>query len=300
MKQIFTSSVLAMLTAIIIFLTIPMVEAAQGRLPDEYKKPIEKVSEFQEPVKGEDSTEMLNNLIKENIIPIVKFIFIAVGLLFIGLYAYQMSIGMGDDEQLSGQKSNLIFAALGFTVMTIALQLSEIIDPNREGDTSTFLDKDATDILIRDLINYIELGLGAIAIAVIFYGGMRMITANGDEERVTEGKNILMYGFLGFVIVMLAKPLITKVFYPKLGSQNIGQDQAKTFIEEGLGVLEFLLTFLGVIIFIAFIYAAFMFLLAGIDEEKKSTAINTLIWTAIGFIIVLISYSIVMFFLPGN
>jgi len=300
MKNIFTSSVFAMVTGILIFLSIPIVEAADGRLPNEWKNPIEKVAEFQEPVNGENSTEMINNLIRENIIPIGKFIFIAVGLLFIGLYAYQMSIGMGEEDQITTQRSNILFAALGFTIMGIAAQAAEIIDPIREGDTSQLLDQTATDELVRSIINYMELLLGTIAIAVIFYAGIRMITANGEEERVTEGKNTMMYGFLGFVIVMLADPLITKVFYPKLGQQNIGQQEAENFVIEGLGVLEFLLTFLGAIIFIAFIYAAFQFLMAGLDEEKKTTAINTLIWTAIGFVIILISYSIVMFFIPGN
>lgn len=293
-------SIFAVVSALLTFLFFcAPLSFADGRLPDEWRNTPERIAEFQQPVAGADSAEMLNTLFRQNIIPIGKFIFIGVGLLFFAMYAYRIALGTGDDDQFSEQRSNLLFAMLGFLIIALAAEAVEIINPLRSGDTSQILDQNQVDSVVQTIVNVLELSLGTIAIAVIFYGGIRMITANGDEERVKEGRNMLLYGFLGFIFVMLANPLVTEIFYPSLGNQTIGTEQATSFIVQGFGILKFLLQFVAIIIFIAFLYSGFMFLFGGLNDDQTEQAKRTLIWTVVGFIVVIISYSLVLFFLPS-
>jgi len=98
---------------------------------------------------------------------------------------------------------------------------------------------------------------------------------------------------------MIAKPLVTQVFYPQLGVSDIGKTQTENFLAEAFGILEYLLQFLGILVFVAFVYASINYLISASDSEKRESAKNILIWSVIGMIIILFSYSIVMFFVPS-
>lgn len=284
------------LLGVIVFLTDSV--NAEGRLPEAFKEVPQRVAEFQEPVSGENSTEMINTLIRENIIPLGKFIFIGVGLLFFAVYAYRIALGTGSDDQLSTQRSNLLFAVLGFLIIALAEEVVAITNPIRSGDTSKLVEQSQLDSVVQTIVNVLELSVGTIAIAVVFYGGIQMVTANGDEEKVSIGKRMLLYGFLGFVFIMLAHPLVTEIFYPAMGSQNLGNAQAQNLVQQGLGILQFVLQFLAILIFLAFLYSGFMFLFGGLNEDAQGKAKQSLLWTILGFIIVIISYSLVLFFIP--
>lgn len=270
---------------------------ADGRLPNTWDKNIEKVTVLQKPVDG-DSVQIIKTLVLANFIPIIKYIFIGIALIVFGMYSYLMVLGgTGDEEQLTEQRKNFLFAAIGCTIIGIASQVVEVFDPFRSGSNNEIIDIDQAKNITQILINYIELSLAAIAIAVIFYAGFRMITANGDEERMNEGKNLFKYGFIGFVIVMLADPMVNMVFFPNSGQSGVGNQEATNFIVQGLGVLKFVLTFLGILVFISFVIAGVLYFTALDDDDRTERAKRTIIWTAIGFVVIVISYSLVTFFL---
>ena len=271
---------------------------AKGNLPDQWRTPIESVEQIQTPISADNTQDMVNILVKEVLIPIGRYIFIGVGILFLALYAYLMALGTGSEDTMTEQRTNILFAAAGFLVIGFASEFIKIFDPTEKNNV--IVDIEQVDSVLLSIVNFMELALGAIAIMAIFYGGIRLITYNGVEERLTDGKNIMLYGFLGFVFVMLADPLVNAVFYPAAGTENIGDEQAGNLIEQAFGILRFLLTFFGAIIFIAFLYAGFLFLLAGVDEEQKEKAKKVLIWTVVGFVIMVVSYAIVMFFIPSE
>jgi hypothetical protein len=291
---LFTSGIFFILLNFLLIFT-----TSASLLPSQWKNINDRVTEFQEPVKGDTSQEMLNTLFRKNIIPIAKFVFIGLSLVFIAIYAYKMAIGTGEESQMTEQRTNILFAILGFSVLGISAEVIEIVNPIRENSTNELIDKDKVDSTLQSIINFMELGLGAIAVILIFYGGIKLITANGDDEALTSAKNILLYGFLGVIIVMLADPLITQVFYPDLGNGDVGDESAGNFVAQGFGLLKFFLQFMAIIIFIAFIYAGFLYILAGDNDDQTSTAKKILIWSLVGVVIILLSYSIVMFFVPS-
>ncbi len=287
-----------MVCAVILF-GIPSAGFAEGRLPSAFGTFSERIEEYQKPVGGTTTVEMIKNLFLKNIVPIGRYILIGVGIIYLGYYAYQITIGMGKDDQYSSQQQNIIYLILGFSIVGGADILVNIADPITTSDATKPFDQSALEIAIRKIVTYLQVPLGTIAIILLFYGGFKMIAQASNKEAVKYGKNILMYSFLGFAFVMLADPLVNLIFYPNNGLSGVGSAQASNLIVEGFGILKFLFIFFGVASFIIFLYAGFLYLTAGDSDDGPKKAKEAFKWAVIGFFIVLISYSLVMFFLPG-
>lgn len=45
---------------------------------------------------------------------------------------------------------------------------------------------------------------GAVAVIYLIYGGILYITAGGDPEKATQGKNAVTYAIIGIIVIALA------------------------------------------------------------------------------------------------
>jgi len=70
-----------------------------------------------------------------------------------------------------------------------------------------------TDIeaAIMNITNYILGFIAIIATLVIIYGGVRYLTAGGNEDSVAEAKKIIAAGIIGMVIAGLAYAMVIVV-----------------------------------------------------------------------------------------
>ncbi len=59
--------------------------------------------------------------------------------------------------------------------------------------------------LLNRIINYlIYLAIPVCSLAIL-YGGWKMISSEGNEEAISEGKKVLKWAIIGFIIIILAK-----------------------------------------------------------------------------------------------
>lgn len=70
--------------------------------------------------------------------------------------------------------------------------------------------------IIVNVINYILLLVGAIAVIYLVYGGIAYLTSGGNEDRVKAAKNVILTAIIGLVIIAVALVII-KVAYTALG-----------------------------------------------------------------------------------
>ena len=69
----------------------------------------------------------------------------------------------------------------------------------------------ATQMIIINAIR-ISLGfVGIIFVGLIVYGGFMLFTANGEEEKVKKGTDIIKAAVVGFLVVMLSYAITTFV-----------------------------------------------------------------------------------------
>lgn len=71
--------------------------------------------------------------------------------------------------------------------------------------------QDLPDI-ITTIINVMLFIAGALAVIMIIYGGIRYITAHGDEKQVKVAKDTIVYSVAGLIIAILAYALVTFIF----------------------------------------------------------------------------------------
>ncbi len=303
-KNILSVFILSLLSVLSIFYLSSFFSAhtyaADGHLPSVYKDFTNNLKEIPKPIEGDGAIDMTQKLIKEKIVPLAKFIFIGVGLIFLGMYAYQVTLGMGEDDQISSGKDNIMYAAMGFALVALAEPMTKIFDPIGAEDVTHILQKSAFESVTMLIINSLEVLLGTILVILIFYAGMQMVTADGDDKTMEDAKNTFKYSFIGILIIMIAKPLVTQVFYPQLGTVDIGKTQVENFMAEAFGILEYLLQFLGILVFVSFVYASVQYLMSGSDDGARESAKNILLWSVIGMVIILFAYAIVMFVVPSS
>lgn len=75
--------------------------------------------------------------------------------------------------------------------------------------------------LAKTFLNFILGFLGFLAVVMVIYGGFLYVTAAGKQEKVDEGKKIILYAIIGIVIILLSFAIVNTV----LGGLGAGQDQ---------------------------------------------------------------------------
>ncbi len=61
------------------------------------------------------------------------------------------------------------------------------------------------------IINYFLGFLGLLAVLVVIYAGIMMVTAQGDEEQSKKGKTIILWAGIGIVIILLSFTIVNWV-----------------------------------------------------------------------------------------
>jgi len=72
-------------------------------------------------------------------------------------------------------------------------------------------DADAEVIVIRTIQIWLNM-FGIFALAMIIFGGMRLIMSRGNEEKVKGAKEMIKWAVIGMVVVMLSWAIVTFVF----------------------------------------------------------------------------------------
>jgi hypothetical protein len=63
------------------------------------------------------------------------------------------------------------------------------------------------------IVDILSLVVGAVAIIVIIYSGLKYVTSAGDTNKVSSAKNALIYALIGLAVAALAQFLVHFVLY---------------------------------------------------------------------------------------
>jgi len=63
--------------------------------------------------------------------------------------------------------------------------------------------------LIWDVVRFILIALGAVAVIMIIVGGFQYATSQGDSSALTKAKNTILYAVIGLVVAMLSTAIVT-------------------------------------------------------------------------------------------
>lgn len=142
--------------------------------------------------------------------------------------------------------------------------------------------------------------LAVIAVLQIIVSGIKMIVSIGNEETIKDSKNVIISVAMGLLLVTINEVIIQKVLYivdadgtkKANGRLNINTDLQQG-INEFVGVIQFVLQFLGVLAVGALIYGGVLMAINLGDDDKVGTAKKVITNAIIGIIIAISSYTLV-------
>lgn len=140
----------------------------------------------------------------------------------------------------------------------------------------------ATDITV--VAAYLILGF-------VIYGGYLYIFSAGDSGKVADGKKTLTHAFIGLAIVMLTNVIMSTIRFVLGGKLNGGampEDIISNAIDWFIGVA-------GVVSAIFMVYGGVAYMTSAGDPAKIQKAKHTILYSAIGLIIVALSVAISAF-----
>ena len=59
-------------------------------------------------------------------------------------------------------------------------------------------------VVLQNIINFLLMFAGVIALFLIVYSGIKFVTSSGDPQRVESARKTLTYAIIGFVFILLS------------------------------------------------------------------------------------------------
>lgn len=114
--------------------------------------------------------------------------------------------------------ASLIVAALAFTAIVptplhAVNPLADTCSSSGSADNPVCQNQgDNADSLIKTIVNVLLYIVGAVAVVMLIWGGIRYATSGGNSASVTAAKNTILYSIVGLVIAVLAFAIVQFVF----------------------------------------------------------------------------------------
>ncbi len=264
------------------------VANAQSYLGEGWDRYLEGVRTFAP--SGKTGEELAMNFVL-NGIRIIRYVVGAVALIFGVLYATRIIFARGQEEKISEQKKNFLYAFLGFVILIISENVASIFNPE-SATTERLIDFNAARDQLRDIVDYIKWLLGSIIILLMAVSSIKLIAAQGNEEVVTTQKRNLTWSFVGMLIILLASNIVNAIYVIN-SPKEVSAASPETAISEAAGVIRLILVFLGPLAVAFTIYAGLMYLTALDNEEVANKAKRMIVAGVTAIVIIYSAYAIV-------
>jgi hypothetical protein len=77
--------------------------------------------------------------------------------------------------------------------------------------------------IITEVVRTLLYAVGIISVVMLIYGGLRYVVSGGDNKKVTDAKNTIMYAIIGLIIALLSYAIVEFVM------RQIGGEDSASF-----------------------------------------------------------------------
>ena len=82
---------------------------------------------------------------------------------------------------------------------------------DQEGDAASLFGDGGQGGIFRTITNVMLFIIGAISVIMLIIGGIRYVLSGGNQEKVAEAKNTILYAIVGVVVAILAFAVVNFV-----------------------------------------------------------------------------------------
>jgi hypothetical protein len=125
-----------------------------------------------------------------------------------------------------------------------------------------------------------------------------LVLLGGNEEEVTKDKKDLLWSAMGLVVILMANPIVNKVFfkidlnqYPGVKEVSPAIDKVR-LIQEVAGITNVVAAIAGPFALLALVAGGLMYTLGGGDEEQTGKAKKIIIGALIGLVLIYGAFAI--------
>lgn len=140
-------------------------------------------------------------------------------------------------------------------------------------------------------IDFVKYVLGSIAVLMLMFNAIRMITAGKEsEDAVKKEKDFLKYALMGLVLVFVADEAILLAFFGEEGEVLTTEESAADYASAGGDILEglynFVHVFMASIAVLMLVYSGLQILMAAGSEETVNSAKKRIFISSMGLVVV--------------
>ena len=206
----------------------------------------------------------------------------------------------GSDEDSKKWRLGILYTSLGIVVMQIAYVLiTTLYDQKINGVTAfDFLEK-----IIYPFVRMLELLASFAFLAMAFYAFYLIITAGGADDKAKKGRQTIIFAIIGFLLIKVPRTLVESIYgraecygiiFPQV-CEPTGRNITAT-VQIMTKLINYFNGFIGIITVILIIYAGFLVLTGGWDDEKLKKAKSIIKYALIGIFLLVTSYALFNFF----
>jgi hypothetical protein len=255
---------------------------------------------------GEGSDSVIRTV--DNILSVLRNLLGPVLVVYFVYIGVRLMIAQGEEEEISKYGKQVLYILIGAAFIILAENLSDILFiTNQAGDSSFLSDGEVrgagerVSVILKSIIMFLRYLLGGVALFYTVKSGALIVFAAGEEESVTKQKEVFMWGFVGFIVIMISDALVTFVLFPE--SKGVA-GAALPDVASGIGLIvrltNLLLSVIGGIAVISLVAGGVMYTMSFGSEDRKGQATKIIYGSLLGLIIAFSSYTIVAEFVPNQ
>jgi len=228
----------------------------------------------------------------------VKNLFFILAWLFFLILVLRLIFSDKSEEAASNFKNWVIWISTWVVVMQIAYVFmntlfDEMIDE--------MLADDLYSNIMEPMTNFLITSTSFFFIIFMIYSFYLLVTANWNEEQAKSWKMSVLYAAMWFILIKISHTLVSNIYW--VTAEQLWSDVCTTNCTIGwfpkivVDIINWMNSFVLIIVVVMIVYAGFSVLVSAWDEEKLKKAKASIIYIVIWLFILVSSYMILTFFI---
>ncbi len=236
--------------------------------------------------------------IMQSIVIAIRNLVGGLAVVWIVVSGVRMVFANGDEGVVSEQKRSITYAVIGLvSILLIERMISLLYGPAgimRDGLDTGGVANAAFDAEIFGIVGFIRAIIGVAAIFMLVLSGVRAITAQGDETKITAQKKSILWVGVGLILIAVNRVVVQNIFVaPASQDDQIYSSNIANLVGLMGTILTFILGFVGLIALGLLVYGGAM-MVANYGDEDQVTKAKTIVKNAvIGILVIIAAYTIV-------
>lgn len=236
--------------------------------------------------------ETISNIFRGSLIKKANRALGTFAILYLFILGVKFIMARGDTERLSSLKGQFAWIMLGLAVISLAEFIGyEVFDPSGKKDVLEGMGARNFKSKAMEVVRFFEYFAGGLMVINALISAYGLIISGEEDEAISKEKQFLKSFLLGTAFILLAE-VIVRVLSLQDGSTDAA---AKIAVSEVAGLVNFSLSFVGIVGVAMLVMAGLYYVISFGDEEQMGRAKKLIISSIVGVIIAFSAYTIVSF-----